>query len=163
MNNILKNSKLTFILGGIIFSTISVYAYSYNAKEINFKSKDANWKANNVEEAINDLYSSNYSYKVIKTYETDQTKDITIPDCDKIFITANYPVSGIGYDYELDENERINAFLNKFGDSVNMDQYIKDNNNRTQTITWTEKNKLNIKRQDSFGAVAIYLMKKINK
>ena len=59
--------------------------------------------------------------------------------------------------------KRINAFLNKVGDSVNMDQYIKDNNNRTQTITWTEKNKLNIKRQDSFGAVAIYLMKKINK
>ena len=111
MNNILKNSKLTFILGGIIFSTISVYAYSYNAKEINFKSKDANWKANNVEEAINDLYSSNYSYKVIKTYETDQTKDITIPDCDKIFITVNYPVSGIGYDYELDENEKNKCFF----------------------------------------------------
>ena len=54
----LLNSKLfIFILGGIIFGSITgVVAYTINAKDVTYTPKDNNWNVKNVEEAINDLY-----------------------------------------------------------------------------------------------------------
>ena len=52
---VLKSRIFAFILGGIIFSAIGVFAYAYNAGQITYTPKDSNWKVNNVKSAIDDL------------------------------------------------------------------------------------------------------------
>ena len=55
---IIKNPIFTFILGAIIFSSITgVIAYNLTSDKIGFEPDDEDWNVENVEEAINDLYS----------------------------------------------------------------------------------------------------------
>ena len=56
MKKIFKSRIFSFILGAVIFSGISVCAYSLSSNDISFTPENSNWKVSNVEEAINDLY-----------------------------------------------------------------------------------------------------------
>ncbi len=63
MKNLIKNSLFTFILGSLIFGSLTmVSAYNYIANNISFKPTDTNWKnedgtdITNTEQAINSLY-----------------------------------------------------------------------------------------------------------
>ena len=59
MKKLLKSRLFFFILGAVIFSTVSVFAYSYLAGDIGFTPTDTSWKKQgggditNVEEALN--------------------------------------------------------------------------------------------------------------
>ena len=67
----MKN-KLKVILGtivGIIIGTsITVYAYNYQAKDIGFKPTNEAWKVDNVEDAINQLYNNTNNKDAINIY-----------------------------------------------------------------------------------------------
>lgn len=57
MKKLLNNKIFYFILGAIIFSTISVYAVTIiDSKDVSFSSKHDNWKVENVQSAIDYLY-----------------------------------------------------------------------------------------------------------
>ena len=52
-----KNTIFSFIISGIIFGSIGIYATSlYNGKDISYTPTDASWEVNNVNDAINSLY-----------------------------------------------------------------------------------------------------------
>lgn len=57
MKKMLNNKLFYFLLGAILFSGITVFAYSITSKEISFTPENTNWEVTNVEEAINDLYN----------------------------------------------------------------------------------------------------------
>ena len=66
------NKYLLGIITGIIISCCSVvFAYSISSKDIAFTPTDTNWKATNVEEAINDLYEKEKTADepLVLTYE----------------------------------------------------------------------------------------------
>ena len=69
----MKKILIGFILGGIIFGCIGVYAASYLATDIIYEPEDASWEVNNVSEALSDLYKSSagVELKVYRSY--DQT------------------------------------------------------------------------------------------
>jgi len=54
----MKKTILSFILGGIIFGCIGIYAANYLASDVTYTPKDTNWEVNNVNEALDDLYNS---------------------------------------------------------------------------------------------------------
>ena len=62
MKKLFKNPIFTFILGAVIFSAVSVLAYSLLAGNVGFTPFDTSWKRQdgtditNVEEALNELY-----------------------------------------------------------------------------------------------------------
>lgn len=65
----LFNSKIfCFLLGGIIFCSITVLATSVLAKEIVFVPDDTTWEVNNVEDAINSLYSNNDNIRLVSAF-----------------------------------------------------------------------------------------------
>ena len=74
MKKILKSRLFFFILGAVIFSTVSVFAYSIIASDVGFSPIDTSWKKQggepieNVEEALNDLREI-LKYN-IRVYET---------------------------------------------------------------------------------------------
>lgn len=87
-NNIGK--IIIFVLGVISGTCISVYAaYNYYAKDISFTPKNENWQVDNIEDAINDLYSSqNMEYKKsIETLNVPGTNSLTY-DFEPNFIIA---------------------------------------------------------------------------
>ena len=54
-----KKMILSFVLGGLIFSCITVYAaYKYQAGEVGYTPSNENFDVDNVESAINELYKS---------------------------------------------------------------------------------------------------------
>lgn len=58
MKKIIKNPILTFVLGALIFGGIGVVsAYTILASDIGYTPKDTTWEVDNVEDAIDDLYS----------------------------------------------------------------------------------------------------------
>lgn len=55
---IFKNSLFTFVLGAIIFGSITAYAtYKISSSDISFIPTNESWKVDNVGSAINDLYT----------------------------------------------------------------------------------------------------------
>jgi len=67
--NKLKSSLLfTFIISGILFGSIGIYAASiYYAKDISYESSDASWEVSNVNDAINSLYNIKNELNTTKT------------------------------------------------------------------------------------------------
>ena len=57
MKQFIKNNMIGFILGAIIFGGIGVYATQILAKDIKFTPTVESWKVDNIEDAINDLYT----------------------------------------------------------------------------------------------------------
>lgn len=78
-----KNVKLFvgFIIGGLLFGSIGVYATTqYLAKDIKFTPLNSEWNVDNVDDAINELYgtSTNIKYKsgVFNANTTTQKIDL---------------------------------------------------------------------------------------
>jgi len=67
MKKILKSRIFVFVLGIIVTSAISVVAANLEARTISFQPDDENWEVENVEEAINDLYTSKNSKSIPTT------------------------------------------------------------------------------------------------
>ena len=70
MKKIFKNPIFTFILGAVIFGSISTtFAYSNIANNISYISTDDDWDANNVSDAINALreIGTDYVYGELTT------------------------------------------------------------------------------------------------
>ena len=70
MKKFIKNNIIGFILGAVIFSSITVAAYSVLANDIGYTPKDNTWKkANgeditNVKDAIDELYATSVDYNL---------------------------------------------------------------------------------------------------
>ena len=60
----MKKYILTIIICGIIFTSIGVFAGSYNAKQISYTPSDNTWKVSNVKDAIDDIKDKGVYKKV---------------------------------------------------------------------------------------------------
>ena len=85
MKKFIRNNIFGFILGGLIFGGIGIYAVSYYAKDVTYTPGDKTWEVSNVEEALNSLYenkssSSNLTYitEAIKVIYNNSTVSSTI-------------------------------------------------------------------------------------
>jgi len=57
MKRMIKNPIFMFILGAVLFSSITgVAAATFLASDISYTPKDTNWNVNNVKDAIDELY-----------------------------------------------------------------------------------------------------------
>ncbi|MBR1416338.1 MAG: hypothetical protein IJ572_00780 [Bacilli bacterium] len=66
MKKIFKNPLFTFIIGTVIFSAVSVLAYSIVSSNVGFTPKDSSWEVENVSEALDDLYDRTNSIALKK-------------------------------------------------------------------------------------------------
>ena len=57
MKKIFKNPFLTFILGAIVFSGITVAAYTITSNDVGYTPSDNTWEVDNVRDAIDYLYN----------------------------------------------------------------------------------------------------------
>ena len=96
MKKILKSRLLFFLLGAVIFSSATVFAYSILAPDVGFTPTDSTWKKEdgqsitNVEEAINELHSkmSRSSYVASFYIQSDITVNETkLPN---IYVNNDY-------------------------------------------------------------------------
>ena len=61
----MKKIIITFIISGIIFGSIGIYAASlYYAKDVAYEPTDENWEVSNVNDALNSLYASGKSTSI---------------------------------------------------------------------------------------------------
>ena len=73
----MKKALIGFILGGIIFGSIGIYATSlYYAKDISYEPSDASWEVSNVNDALNNLYSMKIELDNIKNLGNATAADI---------------------------------------------------------------------------------------
>jgi len=63
MKKMIGSRVFSFILGALIFSGMTVFAYSISSKDISFTPSDSNWEVDNVEDAMNSLYENASGYK----------------------------------------------------------------------------------------------------
>ena len=52
----MKKIIIGFLLGGILFGSIGIYAASYLAKDISYTPENASWEVSNVNDALDNLY-----------------------------------------------------------------------------------------------------------
>ena len=57
MKRIFKNSIFTFILGGVCFASITAFALSVHSNQVVYTPNNPNFKVENVEEALDELYA----------------------------------------------------------------------------------------------------------
>ena len=55
----MKKCLISFILGGLLFSGLTILAYSYNAKDISYQPSNSSWKVNSVKDAIDSIKTTN--------------------------------------------------------------------------------------------------------
>ena len=91
----MKKTIIAFILGGIIFSTITATAaYVYTARDINYQSSDENWNVNNVQEAISELKTdvNNINNKVEgieRIYKAGEVELVALVSDDSFYTDSN--------------------------------------------------------------------------
>ena len=83
MKKFIKNNIIGFILGAVIFSSITVAAYSILANDIGYTPSDSTWKKSNgeditnVKDAIDELYNKSATYKnlilIEESFQLDST------------------------------------------------------------------------------------------
>lgn len=74
----MKKLIIGFILGGIIFGGIGIYASTlYKASDVSYAPTDASWEVSNVNDALNDLYELNQNIRSEK-FIFDKVLDIGI-------------------------------------------------------------------------------------
>ena len=94
---------LLITLGIILGTSVTVCAYNYSAKDISFTPTNENWEVNNIEDAINDLYT-NEDVEYILLWENPnpeaafaaQTIEIDFSDYKYIAIDATYGYNQLG-------------------------------------------------------------------
>ena len=123
MKMLLKSRIFMFALGAFIFGSISVYAYTLNANEIQFTPNDSNWNVNNVSDAINNMY--------------EKTKEFTGE-----FYLSGFDIMEpvrVGYfDINVNGYKKIKIDVNfTYEDPSAFDSYILVDGVKTNTITST--------------------------
>ena len=104
---------LGIIIGGIIFGT-SVYAltsYLYSANEVSYSPSDNSWNVDNVESAIDDLYSKAKTYMPIPTATksiTSNGNNIDVKNYAKVNVNVN---SSNALQYTVGQSGAINSFV----------------------------------------------------
>ncbi|MBR1416348.1 MAG: hypothetical protein IJ572_00830 [Bacilli bacterium] len=101
MKRILKSRLLFFILGAVIFSTVSVFAYSILATNVGFTPTESTWNVDNVSDALNNLYNEVHDMKKgtfefvdTDTYHPTYTIDVGFkPSFVYLYIERNYGVT----------------------------------------------------------------------
>ena len=94
MKKIFKSRIFFLILGMIITTTIGVTAsVLYNASEIGFTPSDPNWKVNNLNDAIHDLYKGKSTAVQVATLTTPGAT-YTMQNDGYILGTARHDSSG---------------------------------------------------------------------
>lgn len=73
IKKVFKNPIFMFILGGLCFGSLTVFALSVNSNEVLFTPSNENWAVDNVEDAINDLYNKKWSIELIGQDNYDST------------------------------------------------------------------------------------------
>ncbi len=111
MKKILKNAKFTFIIG-ILFASFSiVFASTYLANEVGFKSIDSNWTVENVKQATDSLY-----YDVSKKNPVGEIISFMGTIVPSYFLACNGTVYNINDYPKLAEHIKDNfGSYNKFG------------------------------------------------
>ncbi len=102
MKNILKNRLFIFILGGIIFGSITgVVAYTINASNVEYKpswTKENGDSINNVKEAVDELYNKASCNNISKNFTyTGTEQEFNIPK-DGIYKLEVWGAQGGNYD-----------------------------------------------------------------
>ena len=121
MKRIFKNPIFTFILGGILFGSITgVVAYSYSSNDISYTPKDTNWNVDNVGSAIDDLYNNRISENAFGTvlYSSSQGDKIGKRSTSLNVSNNNLNTSefNLGSDYEnLSCNNADNCTIKQLG------------------------------------------------
>jgi len=78
MKKIMKNPIFIFILSAIIFSSMGVViAATILAKDVSYTPNNANWKVDNVGDAIDELYS-NYKNKISTLETTNENLNVQV-------------------------------------------------------------------------------------
>ena len=78
INKLKSNLLFTFIISGIIFGSMGIYAASlYYAKDVKYEPTDETWEVSNVSDALNDLYELNQNISDEK-FIFDKVLDIGI-------------------------------------------------------------------------------------
>ena len=119
MNKLLKNSLFTFILGAIIFGTTGVIAATLLASNISYDNTSSGINANNVQDAISELYTkANTSYDEYNgsTTYTPNSNTQTISTNNKLMksditinpIPSNYKV--LNGTANVDESKILNGY-----------------------------------------------------
>ena len=79
INKLKSNLLFTFIISGIIFGSIGIYAASlYYAKDVQYEPTDETWEVSNVSEAIDSLYSMKEELNILKNLGDATADDIAI-------------------------------------------------------------------------------------
>lgn len=95
--NVLKNNVFTFVLGGVVFSGVTVGAtYLYHSNQVDYEPTNESWKVDNVETALNQLY------------------DIASDDTPNIIFLGNeltYNMSDLGIPENVWRNLTIDNFI----------------------------------------------------
>ncbi|MBR1416358.1 MAG: hypothetical protein IJ572_00880 [Bacilli bacterium] len=80
MQKLIKSRIFVFILGLIVVSTTSVFAYSLIADDVGFTPRDSNWKVDNTKDAIDDLHNRINSFNVEALELNGTYIKVKIPD-----------------------------------------------------------------------------------
>jgi len=62
IKKLITSRIFSFILGAILFSGVTVFAYSISSKDIAFTPSNPEWQVTNVEEAMNSLYDKSKKF-----------------------------------------------------------------------------------------------------
>lgn len=91
MQKLKNNTIFGIIIGGLIFGGI-VYAASYYAKDVTYNPSDETWNVNNVEEALNSLYSMETNNKKMILLGSGTSFDLTSYDGYERFTSDDFIV-----------------------------------------------------------------------
>ena len=140
----MKKIMLGFILGGIVFGCVGIYAANYLASDISYTPSDESWEVTNVSEALDELYENIDDSEIIKKQyiftSTDsnlfQTKDISIEDKEIVSYgikSISLDLKGIGHNSSY---KYVHAIGLKDFDGTNITGYCYAQSNYSGTIAY---------------------------
>ena len=92
IKKLITSRIFSFILGAILFSGVTVFAYSISSKDIAFTPTNENWQVTNVEEAINDLYTKKIANLIVHSsnnFEGTTTATVSDFEVDKYYLCTS--------------------------------------------------------------------------
>ena len=96
MKRILKSRLLYFILGAVIFSSVSVFAYSIIANQVGFNPLDSTWDVSDTAEALDDLNYRINSFNVEATELNGTYIKVKVPNyVQEISSKYTYYINGV--------------------------------------------------------------------
>jgi len=110
---IFKNSLFAFILGAVIFGSITAYAtYKISSSDISFIPTNESWKVDNVGSAINDLYT-NQNETIVNYEKTITSQNTKISNYESTINQKDSTISNLNSQITSLKNELSNNSTNK--------------------------------------------------